>query len=78
MHMNPMNLSFGDKSTKHLTPHGKHHRSFVEKQKKKKQKRKENISSIILAILVLLILISKRKKTLRTWYRIILYFNIYN
>lgn len=40
MHMNPMNLSFGDKSTKHLTPHGKHHRSFVEKQKKKETKKK--------------------------------------
>lgn len=43
MHMNPMNLSFGDKSTKHLTPHGKHHRSFVEKQKKRNKKEKKTL-----------------------------------
>ena len=41
--MNPMNLSFGDKSTKHLTPHGKHHRSFVEKQKKRNKKEKKTL-----------------------------------
>lgn len=41
MHMNPMNLSFGDKSTKHLTPHKKHHRSFFEKQTKKRNKKEK-------------------------------------